>query len=107
MKREECTWWVNHLFNIAKVSEWNNGHVEDAREIETAQQMAIDALQKTAWIPVGERLPEPYESVLVSLKFQDKKFVSIDWVSDAGVWQEYRRSYVTAWMPLPTVYQGE
>lgn len=44
MKREECTWWVNHLFNIAKVSEWNKGHVEDAKEIETAQQMAIDAL---------------------------------------------------------------
>lgn len=68
--------------------------------------MAIDALNQTAWIPVGEKLPEPYESVLVSLIYQDKRFVSIDWVSDEGVWQEYRRSYVTAWKPLPEPYKG-
>lgn len=72
-----------------------------------ALDMAIDALNQTAWIPAGERLPDADEPVLVSLIYQDKKFVSIDWVSDAGVWQEYRRSSVTAWMPLPEPYKGD
>jgi hypothetical protein len=46
MTREEAIWWVNHLFEIRKEEYWNNGAVEDAKEVETAQNMAIEALQR-------------------------------------------------------------
>ena len=44
MTREEAIWWVNHLFEIRKEEYWNKGAVEDAKEVETAQNMAISAL---------------------------------------------------------------
>ena len=48
MTTKECTWWVNHLFEIRKEEYFNKGWMEDAKEVDEAQQMAIDALSAEA-----------------------------------------------------------
>ena len=110
MKRQECTWWVNHLFNIAKVSEWNKGHVEDAKEIETAQQMAIEALQQTTWISVDDMLPDSHSPVLISGKNIHLGVYGVDIARyNGGMWQydgfTFPDTKVLAWMPLPEPYK--
>jgi len=45
MTREEAIWWVNHLFEIRKEEYFNKSMMEDAKEVEQAQHMAIEALQ--------------------------------------------------------------
>lgn len=45
MTKEEVIWWVNHLFEIRKEEYFNKGMMEDAKEVEEAQCMAIEALQ--------------------------------------------------------------
>lgn len=48
MTREGAIWWVNHLFAIEKELLWNKGLTDDAKEVETAQKMAIEALSSNA-----------------------------------------------------------
>ena len=68
------------------------------------------------WIPVTERLPEPYVSVLVLRQKLDDggRFQKIDhtilanggefeWFMDMSSW----KSKVTHWMPLPQPPKGE
>lgn len=45
MTKEEAIWWVNHLFEIRKEEYFNKGMIKDAKEVEEAQHMAIEALQ--------------------------------------------------------------
>jgi len=65
--------------------------------------MAIDALNQTAWIPVGERLPDDFEHVLVTLG-NGYDGVTYDWRSN-GDWYDWGKSII-AWMPLPEPYKG-
>ena len=51
MTREEAKWWANHLFEIRKEEYFNKGMMEDAKEVEEAQHMAIEALDKMAELP--------------------------------------------------------
>lgn len=46
MTREEAKVWVNRLFNIEKEALWNKRLVDDAKEVEQAQNMAMEALQQ-------------------------------------------------------------
>lgn len=48
MTREEAIWWVNHLFEIRKEEYFNKGMMKDAKEVDEAQHMAIEALQADA-----------------------------------------------------------
>lgn len=48
MTREGAIWWVNHLFEIRKEEYFNRGMMKDAKEVETAQKMAIEALSSDA-----------------------------------------------------------
>lgn len=58
------------------------------------------------WIPVTERLPEPYEVVLIS----DKEEVYVGEVGECGEWKTCYYEFlmdVDAWMPLPEPWKGE
>ena len=46
MTKEDAIWWVNHLFEIRKEEYFNKGMMKDAKEVEEAQDMAIEALSK-------------------------------------------------------------
>jgi hypothetical protein len=43
---EQCKWWVNHLFNVAKEKACNNHNFDDAQEIQSAQDKIIKALEQ-------------------------------------------------------------
>ena len=66
------------------------------------------------WIPVSERLPEDEQEVLITYKINVKNHVwSAIWDKLHGRFydKEYisyiSLNYVTAWMPLPSHYEGE
>lgn len=89
-----------------------------------ALDMTIQTLEQTQWIPVNERLPEPYNDVLLTICANsayygfNKNFMKVkcgqyqpqddkrDWFVD-GV--RYYFDNVIAWMPyqLPEPYRGE
>ena len=43
---EQCKWWVNHLFNMAKEKACNSHNFDDAQEIQSAQDKIIKALEQ-------------------------------------------------------------
>lgn len=78
-----------------------------------ALEMAINALERTRWIPVEERLPEELKPVLFAVYPRDKqlynkygKVVYLAW-RENGEWLDWEGKrvsdvfIVTHWMPLP------
>lgn len=57
MTREEAIWWVNHLFEIRKEEYFNKGMMKDAKEVQEAQHIAIEALSVDAVEVKAEQLP--------------------------------------------------
>ena len=63
-----------------------------------------------SWIPVSDRLPEEYESVLLSTNFGD---VLVGFLTSSKQWAvesvgyPYAEYKVLAWMPLPEPYYKE
>ena len=91
------------LHMILRREELKNS-VGDLAEDIKAFDMAIEALEKTRWIPVSERFPEIGQYVLCSLiKAKDVKHRVIICEYKQEVWW----SYVQAWMPLPQPYKAE
>lgn len=43
---EQCKWWVNTLFNMAKEDACNSHNFNDAREMQSAQDKIITALEQ-------------------------------------------------------------
>lgn len=83
---------------------------------ESAKLLQASAQPEPQWIPVGERLPEDWVPVLVTLKKRELlpawikakpenyfHFVDAD-VCENGEWTVNKKN-VTAWMPLPEPYQ--
>lgn len=72
-------------------------------------QQENDALVEAArWIPVGERLPKPWDFVLVWVEYESgTPYHTIDRYDDGDdngpLWEESTSTYmrVTHWMPLP------
>ena len=95
MTREEAIY-------VLKNTAWL-GSNDDRETTEQAVDMAIDALEQTAWIPAEERLPDDFEHVLVTLG-NGYDGVTYDWRSN-GDWYDWGKS-VIAWMPLPEPYKG-
>lgn len=62
---------------------------------------------KSKWIPVTERLPEPYTNVLSYAGYGT--LYEVDGVDEKGNWvSSYISEYpVTHWMPLPEAPKGE
>lgn len=63
------------------------------------------------WIPVEERLPEPWDLVLVTDRHKDVRVCQMHFDSSNGWYDEcdnwiYFSTSVIAWMPLPEPYQG-
>lgn len=63
------------------------------------------------WIPVTERLPEEYKTVIASVDtgiYPEARFVDGRWwwalEAFADYWEEIKKD-VTAWMPLPKPYR--
>lgn len=78
-----------------------------------AMEMAINALERTMWIPVEERLPEELKPVLFAVYPKDTqlynkygKVVYLAW-RENGEWLDWEGErvsdvfLVTHWMPLP------
>lgn len=75
------------------------------------KRMAIQALERTRWIPVSERLPKEYDLVLVTEKYglvDTARFVHNDFTEmDEWIVADDETIDVIAWMPLPQPYKGE
>lgn len=68
------------------------------------------------WISVKDKLPDPFERVIVFAKYNDKKSKNMSICNDAittnfrsknGDWINMGLNYeIVAWMPLPKPYEG-
>ena len=96
---------VNELVSAAiafgreKEPDWQT-RIETALCALKAHVEELEAAQR--WIPVSERLPEPYEKVIALAK----DCMNVDWVLPKELCQvgkgAFARLYnVTHWMPLP------
>jgi hypothetical protein len=52
---EQCKWWVNTLFNIAKEKACNSHNFDDGEEIQSAQDKIIKALEHDTPMKVNIR----------------------------------------------------
>ena len=91
----------NKAIEILNALAWVQGG-PDREETITAISMAIEALNQTAWIPVGERLPDENGLYLVT---SDKWG---EWEVFAEIFYdgEWVKAEPIAWMPLPELYKG-
>ena len=81
------------------------------KQVAEASDMAITALQeqeKFRWIPVTERLPKPFESVLALIPSEAPlPTVHESYIADHDEWvciltvERYKPGEVTHWMPMP------
>ncbi|ELT4255166.1 ead/Ea22-like family protein [Escherichia coli] len=99
---------------IAKVQGWNACRAAMLHSAEpVSQAYKLNALDGNSpvtpdgWIPVSERMPEPYEYVLVTDGFDGCEVMR---VNTDGYWGPAKSLYpgdITHWMPLPTAPQQE
>lgn len=100
---------------IEQAREWLQRHADNtpmtgARE---AYKTILEALERTRWVPVEERLPEELKPVLFAVYPRDKqlyneygKIVYLAW-RENGEWLDWEGKrvsdvfIVTHWMPFP------
>lgn len=100
------------LLDVALFSiNWDWGDIPNTGELAdhllaNGVTFATDTNVGGKWIPVGERLPEPFVSVLVNIP-GEKPFPTVreGFLEPNGMWYakmfRYNKDEVTHWMPLP------
>lgn len=84
-------------------------YIDEAADTLESQQKRIEELEaEHRWIPVTERLPKPFESVLAYIPSEAPlPTVHESYIADHDEWvciltvERYKPGEVTHWMPLP------
>ncbi|MBU0226463.1 DUF551 domain-containing protein [Escherichia coli] len=105
---------VDAVAAIAEVRGWNacraamlHGAEPVSQTYKLNQLSGNSPATPDGWIPVSERMPEPYEYVLVTDGFDGCEVMR---VNTDGYWGTAKSLYpggITHWMPLPTAPQQE
>jgi len=83
----------------SNVEHWNNRPIEDALNARIAELEA-----ERRWIPVSERMPDDWESVLtIDISKSTRDAVTAFYNPETSLWSTPFSSdlWVTHWMPLP------
>lgn len=57
-------------------------------KVRDAMEMAINALERTRWVPVEERLPKPETEVMIVCNRNDKRFIATAIYEDGTLFKE-------------------
>ena len=98
---------------MSEKSDWEQGYDQaqrrfyEERKILTARIAELEAERR--WIPVGERLPEPYTRVLACIKsgYMEVDYMYSEPIVDVGIADFNSLDNVTHWMPLPPSPESE
>ena len=99
MTREEVIKTLDELLQYG-------GMMMSEKYIEAIRIAAI-SFEQTTWIPVSERLPELFESVLVCFEVQGGMAQSVSERYLSNSWSALGGATPIAWMPLPESYKKE
>ena len=76
--------------------------MKNEKYVQSLETQLSDDVAKVAWIPVGERLPEYGQEVIVNSNFDGVCAGVLDsydeWFAPCS---EYKLTRITHWMPLP------
>ena len=82
-------------------------HYDSIEPVNEACRMGMEALERSRWIPVGEKMPEERGCYLVAVKhWYDGKPVTKEAIWNGADWLSCEKKVeittrVTHWMPLP------
>lgn len=99
---EQLRWWA------AECDRTNFGCQASKLLVEAADYIIANGVTVQEWIPVTERLPEDGEMAFChTVYFYDV----LQWDDRAGRWvnsfADFKKEFVTHWMPLPLPPKGE
>lgn len=92
---EQCEKWAKHM-----------GETHVNSKVYEEHKLILELLeQEQKWIPVSERLPEPFQNILVTCE-------AFHWVNEPIRYVVEQKSFngivdFIAWMPLPEPYKVE
>lgn len=107
MTREEAKDWLNKLYLRADITD-EYGDMVDMQPYSEAVDMAIEALEQTSWIPVSEKLPEPFTFVNATCRslIDDRE----NWVVEtlySPIPKEVNKHGYSDWGNIPMLNWGE
>lgn len=100
---EQCKWWVNNLFGMAKEKACNSHNFDDGEEIQSAQDKIIKTLEiveefERAQIITGGRLNGrafAYKCGLEAGKRKKGKWLKYEKeFTESGTWRQMKRSVI-------------
>ncbi len=111
--RDEQLQWIRNA--VSGNAKFRNSEPPYSEEEELARKIMqmhsriaeLEAAQR--WIPVSERLPEPYTRVLACIKsgYMEVDYMYSEPIVDVGIADFNSLDNVTHWMPLPPSPESE